>query len=584
MRSNANIRGALRTSDADTPFAVCVTTASESAARDLAAIHAGTPGFTLMLRAGTRATEVVVRDYGRELAHGVVVFAGSGNNGGDAYIVAAQLVRLGVRVVVVAAKPPRTPDAMRATALLAATAQGANVRCAIITVDEALALEAHAPTAPDTCTRNGDHTDVTAHARTTLVRARIIVDGLLGTGHRGALRDTVAQCATRIAAYRERGATIVALDVPSGLDASTGARAIDGVNAHVTVTFGTIKRGLLIDRAATGRLVVVDIGLRVHGQLSDGAWRYATHGDLSAMLPTTDWNAYKGDRGQLALVGGASGMAGAIMLAARAALHSGIGLTRAFVDGPGVPAVQCGVPQTMASAWDTTVSAGEATTRTSNDRPWGTALALGPGLGRQARSHEVLDAALQRYRGLPMVIDADALTLLATRPTLDHFGDGGDVVFTPHAGEFARLTGAPTPVAWQERAAAAVAFAQRTNTTVLLKGTPTLVATPDGAPPTVVARGNAALATGGSGDMLTGIIGALLAQGVRGSHAAVLGAHVHGMAAEHASVQWRSVRGVTLDDVLGSMTHVWRDIAHSVSGVRNSLGVIEDLPLAQGIL
>ncbi len=487
-----------------------------------------------MLAAGTRTAEVILRDGAHRLASGVAVFAGPGNNGGDAYVVAAQLARAGVRVRVLATEPPRTDDARRALAIArqfdhAATGRG-------LTFD--------APSG----------------------REQLVVDGLLGTGHRGALRDGIADGAALIAAARARGAMVVALDVPTGLDATTGDVAAGGVSAHITTTYGTIKRGLLVARPVAGRIVLVDIGLGPHATISDGAWHLGDAASVAERVPALAWNAHKGVRGYLALVGGATGMAGAIVLASRAALASGVGLAHAWVQGQGVFALQQSVPQAIAHAWS---AARDTNTQGAH------ALAIGPGLGRSADSMELLRTALDAHPGVPVVLDADALWLVAQ--------DGGDVadrlrrwcgagravVCTPHPGEFARLTGVGMPTDWSARADALADFAASAGATVLLKGTPTLIASPtaDGTPAriTAVPRGTAVLATGGSGDMLTGIIGTLLAQGVAAADAAFLGATVHGHAAERATAAARGTRGVTLDDVLHAMPRAWHDVASPVA-------------------
>lgn len=562
MRLSASIPGAPHTSSGAGARGVRVTTASESAVRDLAAIAAGTPAFTLMLQAGTRAAEVIVRGYSHRLAAGVLVYAGSGNNGGDAYVVAAHLARMGVRVLVVAAKPPRTPDAIRAAALFDTLAQqsGGRSRTSLcdgsgngVSLDDSLPYE--------------------MWRRAAEYYPQLVIDGLLGTGHEGALRGTVLQCATDIAGHRARGATVISLDIPSGVSATTGVRATGSVCAHTTVTFGTIKRGLLIDRSAAGHIVVVDIGLGHHADGADAAWHYATPANLRDIVAPDLWSAHKGQRGHLALVGGATGMAGAVILAVRAALHAGVGLARAYVDAPGMPAVQRSAPQAIATTWGQLLS--------EHQEPvWGSALALGPGLGRSTQSRAVLEFALSRFRSLPAVIDADALTLLAQSPVAG-IGAEREMVLTPHAGEFARLRGAPTPTSWESRADAVCAFAAHTGATIVLKGTPTLVAAPNGQPPTVVPRGTAVLATGGSGDMLTGIIGTLLAQGIPAEQAAIVGATVHGIAAEHATEHNNGVRGVTLDDVLEHMPNAWRSVAQPATFPP---GVVVNLPFAQGTL
>ena len=512
-----------------------VTTADESAARDHSAIAAGIPSFSLMLEAGSQSAAVILRDHGHRLSRGVAVFAGPGNNGGDAWVVAAQLARCGVRVRVVADGPPRTDDARRAAAI-------------------ARRYEGHAPSAM-----------LAIGAPTG--EEQLVVDGLLGTGQQGALREPMRARAAQLAAYRARGATICALDVPTGLDATTGAHAVGGVCAHVTLTYGTIKRGLLRSRAAAGRIVLLDIGLGAHAARADDAWHAADAASLSQRLPSIAWDAHKGRRGHLALIGGVSGMAGAIVLATRAALASGIGLARAFVDAPGVPALQQGVPQAIAHAWVTGRHAGGENAGDIG-APWGHAMALGPGLGRGAASEAVLRAALDRHPGVPVVLDADALTLLSggdddsAHRLRAWCGAGRPVICTPHPGEFSRLIGGPMVEDWDVRATQLRDFAVRSGATVLLKGTPTLIATPDGLPLVVMPRGSAVLATGGSGDLLTGIIGTLLAQGVDAPDAALLGATAHALAGERAARAARGVRGPTLEEVLHALPAVWRDLAH----------------------
>lgn len=542
--------------------ALRVTTAAEAAARDRGAIRAGIDAFDLMLRAGSAAAEVMLRDHADRLAHGVAIFAGTGNNGGDAYVVAAQLARMGVPARVHAARPPRTPDAQRAAALAAAM------------------LIHGAPTG----------------------RERVVVDGLLGTGHQGALRETVAADAAHLALARDGGAMVVALDLPSGLDATSGAIAEGSVPAHLTICFGTIKRGLLLQRAHAGRIVAVDIGLATFadrpGDVDDDAWRWAHAPLLQRMMPPIAWDAHKGDRGRLGIAGGEEGMAGAVVLACRAALASGAGLVHAIVDEPSVAPVQMLVPQALAHRWPAHPTSRRADARTpaaiaptvahptpsqANAEPRYDALAIGPGLGRGRASALLLQHLLDLHRGLPLVLDADALWLAAdaanalgtdTASMLRHWTrDAAQVVCTPHPGEFARLLGVPLSPRWDDRVAMLSQFAARANCTVLLKGTPTMVATPDGQPLWCVPHGTPLLATGGSGDCLSGIIGTLLAQGARARDAAVLGASVHGLAAERAGAMV-DPRGGTLEHVLEALPAAWRQLAVSPSPAPHVLAVL----------
>lgn len=512
---------------------LAVTSAAEAAGRDRAAIEGGIDSFDLMWRAGSVAAAIVQREFGDLLSHGVALYAGRGNNGGDAYVVAEQLAQAGITVRLHATAPPATPDAQRA-------AQQA-----------ASALTHGEPTGSE----------------------RLIIDGLLGTGHRGALRGDVAAACRHMDRARCAGARIVALDLPSGLDATGGEAAEGIVPADCTVTFGTIKRGLLLNRAVAGRILMADIGLGEHGTINgrDDAWQYLAPAACGQRLPAIAWNAHKGTRGRVAIVGGERGMAGAVAWAAHGALRSGAGLVRAVVEEASIAAMQSLVPQATARSWES-FRAGDIPDDGSDDlvpEPID-ALAIGPGLGRTDYAFALLERLVWSYRTTPIVLDADALALIAfgaqargdSAATLlaswsqSHPG----IVCTPHPKEFARLLDAPVPTAWDERAARARQFAREAGVTLLLKGTPTLVAAPVDAPLTVVPHGTPILATGGSGDLLTGTIAALLAQQVPPADAAIIGATVHGLAAEIATSRLGGVRGGVLDDVVAAYPAAWRQI------------------------
>lgn len=525
-----------------------VTTAAQAAARDRAAIDAGTPSFDLMVRAGTAAARWMLDTHAERLARGVAVYAGTGNNGGDAWVVAAQLARAGVTVRVHATAAPNTADAQRAAVLAAPYA-------------------VHEPP-------HGDEA--------------LVIDGLLGTGHRGALREQSAIACARIAAARARGARIVALDLPSGLDATTGECTDGGVHAHETLTFGTIKRGLLLRRDLAGHIALLDIGLGAHAMGDDDAWEWAHRTPLAAAVPPIAWDAHKARRGRVAIVGGMSGMAGAVILAARGALTAGAGLVHGIVDAPSIGPLQVAVPQALAQRWPAPHD-GEGRDL-ADALPAMDALAVGPGLGRTrhaARLVEALLHAVEKVDSVPsLVLDADALFLVAevsatlgtdaaallrhwTRPIAQR---GRAIVCTPHPREFERLLGEPLPTRWEERAQAARAFAERAGVTLLLKGTPTLVT--DGARIVAAPYGTPMLATGGSGDCLTGLIATMLAQGASALDAALLGAALHGRAAEIVTTARGGVRGALLDDVLAAMP----DALHWLRAPESRAGVLAELP------
>ncbi len=551
--------------DSNCDIVLPVTTASQSAYCDNAAISDGVSSFELMLRAGTAAAEIVLRDYGSSLYAGVAVFVGTGNNGGDGYVVAAQLLRAGVAVRVHATGEPRTEDAIRAAQLLSQSVLSSPP--------------------------NG--------------RELVVVDALLGTGSRGELRSEMKDATTAIAALKVRDATVVSLDIPTGLNADDGSCENGAVQADTTVCFGTMKRGLLINRSSCGRIVLVDIAVAKYAADVCNAWHLGDAATLCESLPAVEWNSYKTKRGIVAIVGGDEGMAGAAVLACNGALYSGAGKVHAWVHERSVQAVQSNVPQALAhiavvgtAVANTAVSSAEVTqSRTALTVK---AAAVGPGLGTGACAEELLYFWLNN-RDCSLVLDADALTVIARLANDDHVSaaswlkryscDTRSIVCTPHAGEFERLTGCGRYAPLEERVKVAKQFAEQSGGTILLKGTPTVIisnvglnvgsdigskvvsnvganvssnvgsgAGSAGSAVTVVARGNAALATGGSGDLLSGVVATLLAQQVGAHDAAAIGAWCHGRAAEIASQGSRSRRGIPLSDIAHSLIQAFAEL------------------------
>ncbi|MEP7065710.1 MAG: NAD(P)H-hydrate dehydratase [Gemmatimonadota bacterium] len=487
---------------------VRVTTAAEAAALDARAIEAGTEARELMRRAGEGAAAEIARAHPALAGMVVNVFVGPGNNGGDGWVVARELASRGARVFVIEAGESRTEESKAERALAAP----------MVTPGES----------PDTT---------------------VIVDALLGVGSRGAPRGEIAACIARIAAARARGATVVSLDVPSGVDADTGD-ASGAVRADITISFGTLKRGLAIARAHTGRIVVIDIGLPVSddddtgSRLVDARW-------VRAQVPTIVADAHKGTRKKLVIIGGQLGMAGAPMLAARAAMRSGIGMVRLLVARENLPVVQGAVPEALAHTWPE--SAGEMDGIINR---WADAVVLGPGLGASYGSRMLVELVLREYRG-PVVLDADALNVFAGEPEqLAELIDDRPALLTPHVAEFARLLGVHVNDVLARRFGISVELAQRTRATVLLKGMPTIVTDATGSW-LVSCTGTPVLAAAGSGDLLSGIAGTLLAQIGDARIAGACAAWAHGRAAEIAGRG--EVRGVTLADVEPALRQVWNE-------------------------
>jgi NAD(P)H-hydrate epimerase len=486
-----------------------VLSASEAAAWDAAArTQYRIPSRVLMETAGRAIVQVLVTELPDAMTGGVLVAAGAGNNGGDGWVIARALHTAGIPVCV-ASVDPKTDDAIDNRAL------------ARIDGVHELGREEAWP------------------------QAAVAVDALLGTGAAGPAKGDVLALAQRLADY---GAPILAVDGPTGLDLTSG-EAHGPVHAQLTVTFGGPRRGHLLAREWCGKVVVVDIGFPG----PDAAWPVlVTDAWAAVRLPRLASQMHKGDRGRVCVIGGATGMSGAALHAARAALAAGAGLVKLVAARDTITAAQASLPDllTVESALGEQLEPGVV-----EALEWADALVLGPGLGREprdARAQFVRQVLAQRP--VPTVLDADALHLYrADVPT-----GSRALVCTPHLGEFRALAGdALADEVANDRWSAAARAAAKLKCTVLLKGVPTVIADLRG-PAHVVASGNPGLATGGSGDLLAGFIGAFLARGTAAAEAAALGAHALGRAAERGARQW-TARSLRPADVLAALPDVWRD-------------------------
>lgn len=499
---------------------VRVVTSSESAARDAAAIASGIPSRALMQRAGAAAAAEIALRYRDRLARGVFVLAGPGNNGGDAWVVARALATSGARVRVIEPIPAKSPDAIAERTLALDVLDAADV---VSVVPESL--------------ESGD---------------ALIVDGLLGTGGSGEPRGDIARLIALTAAFQEREAVVIALDVPSGLDASTGVAHDVVVKADVTLTFGTIKRGHLVNRDVCGAIAVLDIGLGAHAALDDGAPLLIDEAWVGARLPSIPASAHKGLRKKVAIVGGAPGMAGATVLAARAAMRSGVGMVKLVVAPASLGAVQESEPHALAAEWPRDDHGVER-----DIANWADAVIVGPGLGRGDESRALLERVLRRWTG-PTLLDADALTLFeGDARGLAKLLAGRQAIITPHPVEFARLAGADVQHVLDSRFDIGRDLAASLDATVLLKGVPTVITAANGRR-LVSASGTPALAAAGSGDVLSGIGGTLLAQIGDPFIAGAIAAWVHGRAAERVPATGTGdVRGIALEDVVNELRDSW---------------------------
>ena len=482
-------------------------------AAEAAAIASGTPEFVLMKRAGAAAAELIAAWMRRWHFSRIVFLCGGGNNAGDA-LVAATLLYGRCPISLRLAKPL---GSFRGAAAIAADGLPDGLKAAA------------------SC----DFADLD------LAPGDLIVDGMLGIGLTGEVRPQLAKAIAMVNASR---LPVISLDVPSGMDADTGVGCCPGgeaVHAACTVTFGLPKRGLFTPDGSrfSGTLVVADIGL------SDGtdSGREDAYTEVEAMasLPRFAADIHKNRRGQLLVMAGSRRYPGAGALAALSALRGGAGLIRSFIPS-GVPIrlADASIPVSIAA----TEQGGFAHAPEWTNYPGAAALVAGPGWG-----DDVPVSVLEQVLKFPgrLLLDADALNLLARHPELWHARDG--VVLTPHPGEAERLRlafGIPTS---ETRSKAAAALAARLNATVVLKGARTVTANEVGSI-TLNTSGSPDLATAGSGDVLAGLIGALLANGLDAAEAARLGVFIHGRAGETCG------RGCIADDLPAAIADVMKKL------------------------
>lgn len=464
----------------------------------------GISGPALMRRAASAALNSLRRAW-PQLQH-VCIHCGPGNNGGDGFLLAVLAREAGLQVELVALTAASHGDA--AAARTAWEAGGGRVRL----------WDAH-----------GELPDAELH-----------VDALYGIGLNRAPEPDAARL---IEAINRSGRPVLALDIPSGLDADTGHCPGAAIRADVTVTFIAGKRGLHSGRAAdqVGMLELATLGVpdSVYAGVLPDAQLLAAEA-----LPPRTRCANKGNYGHVLVIGGEHGMAGAVRLAGESALRAGAGLVSVATRAGHVGALNAARPELMAHGVDGPQALAPLLERAS-------VLALGPGLGQGAWGHALWLTALEA--GKPLVLDADGLNLLAHEPR--RFAV--PAVLTPHPGEAARLLGVATAAVEQDRFAAVRELARRHDAVVVLKGAGSLVADPDGRLD-VCPWGNPGMASGGMGDLLTGIVAALLAQGCNAWRAACLGVGLHARAGDRAARQGE--RGLLASDLLIPLQALGNDV------------------------
>lgn len=495
------------------------------------------PGIVLMENAALRVVDAIVERYSHLGGERVVVVCGKGNNGGDGFAIARHLhVRFSAVVDVFTTFDSSTPVDGDA---------GVNLRmaqsCGVVI-------------------RQYSETDF-ANA---LDRANIIVDALFGTGFRGAIEGQPARIVELVDTARNRGAKVVAVDIPSGVNADTGAVDGPAIEADLTVTFALAKPGLIVypGAANVGELVVADICTPRQVVDEASAFAHTTEpADIAGWLParTNSLDSNKGKFGHVLVVAGSRGFMGAAAMSADAAARTGAGL------------VTLAVPESLLQAAMSTVNS-VIMTRGLEESKEGTfakaavdevlklaekstAVAIGPGIGTHVDETAEFVREIVRRCPVPMIIDADALNVLAAEP--DHGASivaarKAGTVLTPHPGEMGRLAGKSTADIQSDRFTVVVDAAARFKYTVLLKGSRTLISTP-GEDLAVNTTGNAGMASGGMGDTLTGVIAALLGMKLTPDQSAKAGAYVHGLAGDIAAERIGGKAGLIATDLIESL-------------------------------
>ena len=461
-------------------------------------------GITLMKRAGRAAFNELLEAFGKPAL--ITVFCGSGNNGGDGYIVATLAAEktIPVRIIEMAAGKSLSPDA--AIARDYALAAGVEMQPFADNID---------------------------------LSQGVVVDAMLGTGTSGPMREPYAA-----AIHQINGAAlpVLAIDLPSGLFADSGAAAEAAIQADVSVTFIAAKQGMFSGRgpALCGEIIYhsLDVDEEIFQQVGCSA-QLMDLDELLESLPVRDADAYKNQFGHSLVIGGDNGFGGAALMAAEVALRVGSGLVSMATRPTHVAAALARQPEVMVNG----VISGQEL-EPLLDKP--SVLIVGPGLGRSPWSEQLLQKAVAT--GLPMVVDADALNIIAEGRVVSQ-PDGSRWIMTPHPAEAARLLNCTVEQVQADRFAAVRQLQEKFNAVVLLKGAGTLIAAPDDELIQVCPYGNPGMATAGMGDMLSGIIGGLLAQGLEPAMAAQLGCCLHSAAADTA-VDEQGMRGLTATDLL----------------------------------
>lgn len=496
----------------------------------------GIPGRELMENAGRSCAEHIMAAYGTGKAlKNAVVIAGKGNNGGDGYVIARHLIEKGWKllVIVLAEKEKIAGDALTNLLLLP---------------EDVLRF----------CFEEGELGRLYAED---IKAANVVVDAMLGVGLSSDLQGIYNEAVDLV---NSAPGNIVAVDIPTGVHGTTGRLLGKAVKAELTVTFGFAKLGLVLYPGAecVGRLVVCDIGIPEHLASSAAGYEYLDKKKISPLIKRRDRQSHKGTYGNCLIIAGSTGMTGAAAITANSAVRSGAGIVTLAVpetlnpvlevkttEAITVPLADAGSGHLLAQAIPTIdkLLDGKST------------VAIGPGIGRRQSTVTTVQSLVESVT-LPMVVDADALFALAEDTSVLHRKKSQQMILTPHPGEMSRLLGSTVPDVEAIRISVAQEFAKKFGVYVVLKGARTIIASPDGRA-AINSSGNPGMASGGMGDVLTGVISALLCQGYSAWDACCLGVFVHGLAGDMVAVEQGEI-GMAATDLGQMLPYAFNRLLH----------------------
>jgi NAD(P)H-hydrate epimerase len=480
----------------------------------------GIPGLTLMENAGRSCVDEIVAEFG--LAGRALVLAGKGNNGGDGFVIARLLSQRGwsVKVVVLADRVQIGGDA-------------------------AINLEKLPFEMTTFCTREGQ---LPEHHKNDIFEADVIVDALIGTGLCSDVTGIYLEAIDLVNTSRR---PVLSVDIPSGIDGTTGQILGTAVRARITVTFAFAKLGHVLFPGAeeTGRLVISDIGIPAELMETASGYDFLDIETIRPLLHRRDRMAHKGQFGHCLIIAGSTGKTGAAALSANSAVRTGSGLVTLAVAESIHTVLEMKTTEVMTSplpdsgSGHLTNSAFPAIEKLLAGKD---AVAIGPGLDRRPGTYALVQTLVEAIT-VPLVIDADGLNALAEEITVLNRKKSKLLILTPHPGEMARILGTSIHDVEQNRISLAMEFARKYGVYLVLKGARTIIATPDGTV-AINGSGNPGMGSGGMGDVLTGVIVSLLGQGYSARDTCRLGVFIHGYAADLVAKEKGEI-GINATDV-----------------------------------